>query len=115
MSAIREESMYATIRRYTLRDPTAASDLMTNLKRRIEENFLPMLQDVQGFHCYYVFTANDRELVTISIFETAAGAQESTRRAAEFVRSDPAKDQLTSPEVIEGDLLLSKEAAVGVR
>jgi hypothetical protein len=107
--------MYATIRRYTVRDATTARDMISSLKRRIEENFVPMIQDVQGFHCYYVLTANDRELVTISIFENASGAQESTRRAAEFVRRDPSKEMLESPEVIEGDLLLSKEAAVGLR
>ena len=54
-----------------------------------------------------------RELVTISIFETQTGALESTRRAAEFVGNDPLKDQLSAPEIIEGELLLSKEAAVG--
>jgi hypothetical protein len=107
--------MYATIRRYTVRDATTAHDTISSLKRRIEENFVPMIQDVQGFHCYYVLNANDRELVTISIFESAAGAQESTRRAAEFVRNDPSREMLDSPEVIEGDLLLSKEAAVGTR
>ena len=105
--------MYASIRRYTLKDPTAAREAIPNLKRRIEENFVPMLQDVQGFHCYYVLNANDKELVTVSIFETAAGAQESTRRAADFVKSDPSREQLSSPEVMEGDLLISKEAAVG--
>jgi len=51
--------------------------------------------------------------VTISIFENRTGAVESTRRAAEFVGKDPAKDQLSTPEIIEGELLLSKEAAVG--
>jgi hypothetical protein len=102
--------MYATIRRYTAKDAGNARDAFTSLKRRIEANFLPMLQDVQGFHGYYVVNANDRELVTISIFESRAGTEESTRRAAEFVRNDPMKDQLSAPEIIEGELLLSKEA-----
>lgn len=105
--------MYATIRRYTAKDADKAKDNFTSLKQRIEEHFVPMLQDVQGFHCYYVVNSNDRELVTISIFETQAGVQESTRRAAEFVGNDPLKDQLSSPEITEGELLLSKEAAVG--
>jgi hypothetical protein len=105
--------MYATIRRYTAKDAAKAKETFSSLKRRIEENFLPMLQDVQGFHCYYVVNSDDRELVTISIFENQSGAQESTRRAAEFVRTDPLKDQLSTPEIIQGELLLSKEAAVG--
>ncbi|MEO6057632.1 MAG: hypothetical protein ABIQ49_12400 [Gemmatimonadales bacterium] len=105
--------MFATIRRYTIRDPATAKDALTSLKQRIEEKFAPKLQDVPGFHCYYVINARDRELVTVSIFENAAGAQESTRRAAEFVRNDPLKDRLSPPDVMEGDLLVSREAAVG--
>ena len=105
--------MYATIRRYTAKEAGKTKETFNSLKRRIEENFVPTLQDVRGFHCYYVLTSNDRELVTISIFENKSGSQESTRRAAEFVRNDPLKDQLSAPEIIEGELLLSKEAAVG--
>ena len=105
--------MYATIRRYTLKDLTNAKETFAGLKQRIEQKFASKLQDVPGFHGYHVLTANDRELVTISIFENRTGAQESTRRAAEFVRTDPLKDQLTTPEIIEGDLLVSKEALVG--
>ena len=105
--------MYATIRRYTPKDPTAAKDMFTGLKQRIEKSFLPILREVPGFHGYYVINANDRELVTVSIFEHRSGAQESTRRAAEFVKNDPLKDKLSSPEVIEGELLISKEALVG--
>ena len=105
--------MYATIRRYTLKDPGRGKDTIAALKQRIEQNFLPKMQEVQGFHGYYVVNTNDRELTSISIFETAAGVQESTRRAAEFVRSDPAKDQLSPPEIVEGELIVSREAAVG--
>jgi hypothetical protein len=54
-----------------------------------------------------------KELVSISVFEDKAGASESTRRAAEFVKKDPLKDQMGSPEVLEGELLVSKEAPVG--
>jgi len=57
----------------------------------------------------------DKELVTISLFEDKDGATESTRRAADFVKTDPMKDQLGSPEILEGDLLVSKEAAVATR
>ena len=105
--------MYATIRRYSPSDADAMRSGLEDLKQRIDQKFLPMLQDVRGFHGYYVVNANDRELVTISIFEDRSGAQESTRRAAEFVRTDPLRDLLTEPEVTEGELIISKEAAVG--
>lgn len=104
--------MYAIIRRYTTKG-TVTEDTIKDLKRRIEDGFLPIVQDVRGFHSYYALTVGTRELVTVGVFDDKAGATESTRRAADFVKKDPMKDQLGSPEVIEGELLVSKEAAVG--
>ena len=89
--------MYATIRRYTLKDAKGGKDTIASLKQRIERNFLPKVQEAQGFHGYYVVNTNDRELTSISIFETAAGAKESTRLAAEFVRADPDQGPVEQP------------------
>jgi hypothetical protein len=105
--------MYATIRRYTPKT-TATKEAIDDLKHRIEDGFLPIVQDVRGFHSYGAVNVGNRELVTISIFEDKDGASESTRRAAEFVQKDPMKDQLGTPEVLEGELLVLKEAAVSV-
>jgi hypothetical protein len=52
-------------------------------------------------------------MVTVSVFDDKTGASESTRRAAEFVKNDPMKDKMGSPEVFEGQVLISKEAPVG--
>ena len=106
--------MYATIRRYTPKSP-ATRDNVEELRRRIEEKFLPTVQDIRGFHSYSVLNAGNKEILSITVFEDREGAAESTRRAAEFVQKDPLKDQLGRPEVIEGELLLLKEAGVGVR
>jgi hypothetical protein len=105
--------MYATIRRYTSKGTTKGD--LDELKHRIEDGFLPIIQEVRGFHSYSAVNVGDRELVTISIFEDKEGAAESTRRAAEFVKKDPMRDQLSSPEILQGDLLVLKESAVGVR
>ncbi len=105
--------MYATIRRYTPKGGTFTKSKIEELTPRIEQGFLPILQEVPGFHCYYVLSMGEKELVSISLFEGQSGAKESNRRAAEFVRNDPLKDQLGSPEVIEGEVLVTKEAAVG--
>jgi hypothetical protein len=106
--------MYATIRRYTAKD---AIDKKTidDLKRRIEDRFVPTVQEIRGFHCYYFLNAGNNELVSIGIFDDKTGAAESTRRAAEFVKNDPAKDRLGTPQVHEGELLVMKEAAVATR
>ncbi|HEU5039689.1 MAG TPA: hypothetical protein VFT84_02640 [Gemmatimonadales bacterium] len=104
--------MYSTIRRYTPKGTVNQQTIM-DLKRRIEDGFLPMIQDIRGFHSYYVVNVGNKELVTIGVFEDKTGATESTRRAADFVKKDPLKDQLGSPQVLEGELIVSKEAAVG--
>jgi len=107
--------MYATIRRYTPKTGTVDKKTFEDLKHRIDDGFLPLIQDIRGFHCYYAVNVGNKELVTISLFEDRTGATESTRRAAEFVKKDPMKDQLGSPEILEGELLVSKEAAVVAR
>lgn len=106
--------MYATIRRYTPKTSTT-KEAIDSLKNRIEEKFTPLVQEIRGFHTYGVVNVGNKDLVTISIFDDRIGAAESTRRAAEFVQRDPMKDQLGKPEVLEGELLVLKEATVGVR
>jgi hypothetical protein len=106
--------MYATIRRYSTKT-AATKETIDGLKRRIEENFVPKISDIRGFHTYGVLNVGDKELLSINIFEDRQGAAESNRRAQEFVQKDPLKDQLSKPEVLEGELLVLKEAAVGIR
>ncbi len=104
--------MYAIIRRYTPK-VKVEQKAIDDLKHRIEEGFLPKVQEIRGFHSYYAMNVGNKEVLTISVFEDKTGASESTRRAAEFVKKDPMKDKMGSPEILEGELLVSKEAAVG--
>ena len=104
--------MFATIRRYTPKPGTVDKKALDDLGRRIEKGFVPKIQDVRGFHCYYAINVDNKELITIGLFDDKGGATESTRRAAEFVKTDPLKDQLGTPQVSEGELLVMREAAV---
>ena len=63
--------MYATVRRYT---PKGAVEKKTidDLKRRIDSKFVPIVQDVRGFHSYYVLATGKNELVTIGIFHAVS-------------------------------------------
>ena len=106
--------MYASIRRYTPKTGTT-NETIKDLKNRIEEKFTPIVQEIRGFHSYGVVNVGNKELLSISIFEDRNGAAESTRKSAEFVQRDPLKDQLGKPEILEGELLVLKEAGVGVR
>ena len=106
--------MYAVIRQYLPKDATTKQEI-EGLRTRIEEKFAPVLQDIPGFHTYAVLNAGDKQLVTISIFEDRNGAAESTRKSAEFVQRDPLNERIGKPGVVEGELLVLKESAVGVR
>jgi hypothetical protein len=86
--------MHATIRRYSPKAGTVTRKDIDELKQRIENGFVPLVQEIRGFHCYYAVNVGDKELVTIGLFEDRTGSAESTRRAAEFVKKDAMKDRL---------------------
>ena len=104
--------MYAIIRHYTPKG-TVDQKAIDEFKQRIEDKFLPVTQEIRGFHSYYVLKVGNNEILSISVFEDKTGASESTRRAAEFVKNDPIKDRLGTPQILEGELLVSKEMPVG--
>ena len=105
--------MYGIIRHYSPKSLSRAD--VDAFKRRIEENFAPVAQEIPGFHSYVVLNAGDKDLFSISVFETREGVSESTRRAAQFVQQDPMRDQVGKPEVYEGEVLVLKESGAGVR
>ncbi len=91
--------MYATVRRYEgVSDPSEAA-------RHINEGFLPIIREVQGFVAYSFVDAGDGVMISTSIFEDQSGAEESTNRAAEYVRQNmtsilPNPPQITAGEVV---------------
>ena len=103
--------MYASIRRYTFKTNMDQKSL-DDYKRRLESKFVPLIQDIRGLHSYYLVKVSDKELLGFGVFEDKAGAAESTRRAADFVKNDPSKDQIGKPEVIEGELWILREAPI---
>jgi hypothetical protein len=68
---------------------------------------------VKGFHGYYAVDAGPDRLVTITLFETMEGVNESTRIAADHVKTNKMSVDLKSPDVAEGEIRVLKEAAVG--
>ncbi|MDX2731279.1 MULTISPECIES: hypothetical protein [unclassified Streptomyces] len=91
--------MYAVVRRYEgVTDPAEAG-------RQVNEGFLPLLRQVQGFVAYYWVDTGGGVMVSMSVFQDPAGAEESTDRAGEFVRERlgsllPNPPQVTAGEVV---------------
>ena len=88
-----------SVRRYVT-DPKSMSELV----RRIKEEFVPIISKVPGFLSYSVLDAGNGVLASISSFESKSGADESTRRAADWVKSVssllPNPPQVTAGETV---------------
>jgi len=72
--------MYIAIRRMKVR-----SGLLDAAIHRIENGFVPLIRNMPGFVEYTMMHVADEEGITISVFETQEQAEESNRRAAEWV------------------------------
>lgn len=101
--------MYVTLRKYTPQGPLSR-EVVDELTHRIQDEFLPLLQEIPGFHGYYAVRCGEHDFMTINLFETETGAAESTRRAAEFRRAHPLPVELGEPDVVEGEVIASREA-----
>ncbi|MEU6298884.1 hypothetical protein [Streptomyces erythrochromogenes] len=88
--------MYAVIRRYEgVTDPGEAG-------RLVDEGFVTLLRRVPGFVAYYWVDAGDGVMVSTSVFEDRAGADESVVWAADFVRENLAALLPNPPQVTAG-------------
>ncbi|MFE7890299.1 hypothetical protein [Streptomyces sp. NPDC057412] len=91
--------MYAVVRRYEgVTDPAEAG-------RRVKEEFVPLLRQVPGFVAYYWVDASDGVMLSPGVFEDRAGAEESTRRAGDFVREHLAELLPQPPMVTAGEVV----------
>lgn len=91
--------MYAVIRDYT------GASALTEALDRLPENVETVLSAVPGFVSYYAVRNGDR-LTAITICEDERGAEESTRRAAEWVRENLPGVSISPPQVSDGEVFL---------
>ena len=92
--------MYATVRRYEgVTNPREAG-------RRVDESFVPLISQLPGFVAYYWVDAGGGVMISTSVFQDQASAQESNRKAADWVRQNnlaslyPNPPQITAGEVV---------------
>jgi hypothetical protein len=100
--------MHAAIRQYQV-DPGSVDEF----RRGVNEGFLPTIKDVYGFQAYYAVDAGGGRLATVSVFDDRAGAEESTRMAADWIRQNMASLVPNPPEVLEGEVFANEAASAG--
>ena len=92
--------MYATVRRYEgVTNPREAG-------RLVDESFVPLVSQLPGFVAYYWVDAGGGVMISTSVFQDHASAEESNRKAADWVRQNhlaalyPNRPQITAGEVV---------------
>ena len=93
--------MFVSVRRY--RDVPS----VTALCRDIELEFVPRLKRSPGFIAYYAVDGDDGTLTTISVFSTAAMAEESNSEAAAWMRERNPDAPLVAAEEVAGRLAVT--------
>ena len=89
--------MFAVIRHYHF-DPKDGAEI----DRRIREEFVPIVKNAKGFVRYYWLDTGDGEGASLSVFKDRAGADDSVRLAADWVKENLSKLLVEKPEIIEG-------------
>jgi hypothetical protein len=88
--------MYAVVRRYT--GAQALVNAMEQKKADVEK----LLKGVPGFRSYYAINSGG-SVATITVCDDKAGTDESSRRAADWVRQNVPIGAINAPEVTEGE------------
>jgi heme-degrading monooxygenase HmoA len=96
--------MYTAIRTYTTSDTQEVA-------RRVKAEFVPTIKDLPGFIGYYVVDAGEGKIATITVCDEREDVEESTKRAAEWVRDRLSSLITSGPDVFMGDTVVSETAA----
>jgi hypothetical protein len=97
--------MYASIRRAHSK-PGSTSEII----RKVKEGFIPIVSSVPGFVAYYLVNIGEDTMMTVSIFQDKAGAEESGNRAADWVKADLAPLMAGPLEIMVGEVAVHKTA-----
>ena len=91
--------MFGVIRHYHFDKKDSAE-----IDRLIQDQFVPIISKAQGFVRYYWLDTGAGEGASFGVFKDKAGADESVRLAADFVRTKMMTLLKQKPEIIEGPI-----------
>jgi hypothetical protein len=97
--------MHATVRRYEGVDASRTDEL----SRKVNESLLPRLSELPGFSGYYLIEGGNGIMSSISLFETSAQAEDSTRVASEWIQEEKLETALPNPpKMTSGEVIAHK-------
>ena len=96
--------MHATIRRYHgVTNPREAG-------KRVNEGFVPMISQLPGFIAYYWVDAGGGVMISTSVFQDQASAQESNRKAEDWLRQNNMASIMPNPAQITAGAVVAHKA-----
>lgn len=97
--------MYASVR-----IAKAKPGMLAETIRKVNEGFVPLISQVPGFVTYYLVDIGEDRAVTVSVFKDKAGAEESGRRAQDWVAQNLAPLMAGPLEVMVGEVAVFKSS-----
>jgi hypothetical protein len=94
--------MHASVRRYRTSDIEA-------LERKVEEEFLDRIKEVDGFVGYYVIDGGDGDVASVTVCKSATALQKITKLAGDWVRESAGDLVEGDPDVIAGEVRVRSE------
>ena len=91
--------MFAVVRHYHF-DKKDSKEI----DRLVQDEFVPLIKKARGFVRYYWLDTGAGEGASFGVFKDKAGADESVRLAADFIKTKMSKYVMQKPEVIEGPI-----------
>ncbi len=98
--------MFTSIRRYEGLSPGTIEEIT----KLVKEEFVPIVSAGAGFIGYHLVDAGNGVMVTISLFETEAAAEESNKAAASWVKETLSGLLPNSPQITAGEVRIDKTA-----
>lgn len=95
--------MYMAIRSYKYK-----AGAFDQINTSVQGGFVPIVSKAPGFIAYHLVNTGSGTLSTVSLFENQAGAEESTRMAAEWVKENLASLLESPPEIKAGEVTVHK-------
>jgi hypothetical protein len=94
--------MYATVRRYEGVDNSRTAEVT----KKVDETLIPSLSKLPGFGGYYLIEAGNGIMTSVSLFDTSAHADESSRIASDWIRSEHLETALpNAPKITFGEVV----------
>ena len=102
--------MHAIVRRYEGVDASRTDELT----KKVGEKFIPRLREMPGFSGYYLIEDGKGVMTSLSLFDTSAHADASTRLATSWVRDEQLERALPNPPKITFGEVIAKSNGVAV-